>query len=109
MVNPHNPMHALAALFIVHRDLLSQIAEAWLDAGAVFFGIWFKEELIVGWPEGTLPSGGMITAPLQVNGFQAQLRAYGKLSIADQFRLVADASIIEKLAALESELNSMTQ
>jgi sigma-B regulation protein RsbU (phosphoserine phosphatase) len=109
MVSLLNDMHALAALFSAHRDLLSRIAAAWLDADVAFFGVWFKDELITGWPDGASPKGDCINAPLRVGSFRAELRIYGSSNAADQSRLIADARLVEQVAALESELNSMTQ
>src|SRR5215207_2590901 len=109
MVNLLSTLRALAGLLDINHELLESIARAWIATGATFFGVWFQDELVVGWPNEVVPDGDTIKATLRLNGVVAEIRVYGLPAHEFQARLTADASLVVQITALEAELNSMTQ
>lgn len=109
MGNLLSTLRALAGLLDVNHQLLEDLASAWQATGATFFGVWFQDELVAGWPDEDVPDGDAIKATLRLSGVAAELRVYGLSDNQCQARLTADARLVVKIAALESELNSMTQ
>jgi phosphoserine phosphatase RsbU/P len=109
MANLLSTLRALAGLLDINHDLLESIAQAWIATGATFFGVWFQDDLVAGWPNEDVPDGDAIKAILRLNGVVAEIRVYGLPDHALQARLTADASLIVQITVLEAELNSMTQ
>jgi phosphoserine phosphatase RsbU/P len=109
MGNLLSTLRALAGLLDINHKQLENIAQAWIANGATFFGVWFQDELVAGWPDEDVPDSGAITVGLRLNGVTAELRVYGLPAKKFQARLTADAGLVVQIAALEAELNSMTQ
>jgi len=109
MANLLSTLRALSGLLDVNRELLETTARAWLGLGATGFSLWFQEEQVATWPDISLPDGPCITAPLRLSGVSVELRVYGLSGLGYEARLTADAHLIAQVAALEAELNSMTQ
>ncbi len=109
MANLLSTLRALAALLDINHKLLEDIAQAWIMTGATFFGVWFQDDLVTGWPDENVPEGDAIKAVIHLNGVVAELRVYGLSAHPFQNRLTADARFVVQIASLEAELNSMTQ
>jgi sigma-B regulation protein RsbU (phosphoserine phosphatase) len=109
MTNLLSTLRALAGLLDVNLDLLEATAQAWMGAGATYFGVWLQGEFIAGWPDEKPPDGDALFAPLKLNGVTPEIRIYGVSGAGSQARLDADARLIGHVTSLEAELNNMTQ
>lgn len=102
----HTPL-ALNSLLRNHQRQIQNIADSWLRIGAVGFGLYAQERLVMGY--GITDLYPDLAVPLKINGqAQANLCLFGLKDEALLPKLQADADLIATLAKLESEITSMT-
>lgn len=97
----------LQLLSTTHPDLLNNMADAWLQAGAAAMALWNDSGCIARWPE-TPIKGRFQSVPICQNHQDlGELRIYGATAEALPQMHVA-ATFIANLACMEQELEMMT-
>ena len=86
---------------------LATLADSWLRAGAMAFGVWKDEQMLAQWPDEHQPQLGSIVVPIQVeNEVVGNLHVAGVSGSNAQARLMAEANLLAHLIKLEERLQS---
>jgi phosphoserine phosphatase RsbU/P len=98
----------LPPVFERNFEQIALLAQAWIHSGAQAFGIFSGDQLLAGWPAGAKGYIGSIAAQIRAGDtLIGEVRAAGVNGSAAQARLQADADMIGRLAAYESDLGLM--
>jgi phosphoserine phosphatase RsbU/P len=93
-----------------HIDALSQFAQSWLQSGATAYEVWGDDVLIQCWPAGAEVAGADLIEPIRINSrLVGELRLAGLKTSSAQLRLQAEAELIARLVALESDLDNLAE